>query len=278
VTEFEYSTDALNAKSAFFRVQTIVYVEGDDDVLFWHEVFSKDASFSFKVEALGGSKELDKYISLIEQNYLRAIAARDSDYLGFKSVKSSCKKVLYTYGYSIENSLYTPNSIHGLVKLWSKNLSFSESKCSEWLKSLATHLRSLLILDIANYTSGAGLNILRDNCTEFMTGKYSHEPCPVKIANVIQKNRALLSKDQISRLKTSVGDQPEAFVSHLRGHFLASAVAKYLSNQVNGLGKKVSLAHDALYVTAMSYFSANFDSTHPHYQSSVKIAKESLSY
>ena len=39
--------------------------EGDDDVLFWHEVFSKIPEASVEVESAGGSDQIDQYITKI---------------------------------------------------------------------------------------------------------------------------------------------------------------------------------------------------------------------
>ena len=75
--DLEYSPDALNAKSAFYRAKTMIYVEGDDDLMFWEEVFSQVPDFAFEIESVGGSPELDKHIKNIEAGSLDAIAARD---------------------------------------------------------------------------------------------------------------------------------------------------------------------------------------------------------
>lgn len=76
-----YSDEALNVKSAFYRANSMVFVEGDDDVLFWHEVFSKIPEASVEVESAGGSDQIDQYITKILSGELQAIAARDSDFL-----------------------------------------------------------------------------------------------------------------------------------------------------------------------------------------------------
>jgi len=76
-----YSDEALNVKSAFYRANSMVFVEGDDDVLFWHEVFLKIPEASVEVESAGGSDQIDQYITKILSGELQAIAARDSDFL-----------------------------------------------------------------------------------------------------------------------------------------------------------------------------------------------------
>lgn len=70
MSEFEYSIDALNVKSSFYKANSIIYVEGDEDVMFWNEIFSRIDGFDYQIETLGGSEELDKYIEKISRDVL----------------------------------------------------------------------------------------------------------------------------------------------------------------------------------------------------------------
>ncbi len=114
--EFEYSIDALNARGAFFGVSALIYVEGDDDEVFWDKIFSQIPNFSYSIESLGGSEEIDKYIKKVESDGLNAIIARDSDYLKYCDKISKHKNIVYTIGYSIENTFYNTRSIYELTK------------------------------------------------------------------------------------------------------------------------------------------------------------------
>jgi hypothetical protein len=87
--DISYSDEALNVRNAFFGAKVIVYVEGDDDVLFWHEVFEQVADDHFEVESVGGVENLDEYIRKIAAGQLSAIAARDADFLPIIGVCSS---------------------------------------------------------------------------------------------------------------------------------------------------------------------------------------------
>jgi len=120
MSKIDYSIDALNVRNCFFSTDTIVYVEGDDDILFWDKVFRASTSASIYIEAVGGSKELDKYIELINSGELESIAARDSDYLDFEGKKNGDSKIIYTVGHSIENSIYCADFICRLAMLFCK--------------------------------------------------------------------------------------------------------------------------------------------------------------
>jgi hypothetical protein len=265
MSEFEYSTDALNVKSFFYKSNSIIYVEGDDDVMFWNEIFSKFNDFNYQIEPLGGSEELDKYITKISSGELTAIAARDLDYTNHTKSQVNHDRVVYTYGYSLENSLYTNESIHALTKIWCKDPSFDCKVCENWLAQFSQSFRRLLALDIANATSKMGLNVLYDNCTQFMHGKTSSLPCSERIGKKIEEVEKTLPTQDVEYALDILGTNDEKIVFSIRGHFLASAVSKFISNKAQSLGKKVSLSNDALYSTAITYFATKLNKGTPHF-------------
>lgn len=261
MVDWEYSSDALNAKPAFSRVNTIIYVEGDDDILFWNEIFSRIPNFSFEIEPRGGSPELDKYIELIEKGELNAIAARDSDYLRFTANLSSSPKVVYTLGYSIENTLYIRPALHTLTKLWSKNPAFPIKACESWLREFSSNFETLLAYDIANCKIAAGTKVLHDNCTQFMTGKNSPNPCSKKIQSRIESIQNEIPAKALEEVRTEVTKVTSNVLLSIRGHFLASGVSKFISKQTGG----ASLSGDGLYTSAITYFVGHFNKDHPHF-------------
>ncbi len=265
MSDFEYSTDALNARNSFLGVDAIIYVEGDDDVPFWHEVFSRIYGFSFAIEPRGGSNELDKYICLIENGDLNAIAARDADYLSFIGKASNSRKIVYTIGYSIENTLYIPSSVHALAKQWCKAPTLPASVCADWLQDFSMKIAPLVVQDITNAKAATGLQVLHDNCSQFMRSKTSCSPCPQKVQTKFNEIQSKLPPDILNEVIAAIGENPEKTIQTIRGHFLASAVARFISKQAHALDKKISLSGDGLYTTAMTYLSGHFREGHPHY-------------
>ncbi len=275
MSEFEYSIDALNVKSSFYKANSIIYVEGDEDVMFWNEIFSRIDGFDYQIEPLGGSEELDKYIEKISSGELVAIAARDLDYTNHIKSQVKHERVVYTYGYSLENSLYTFDSLHALAKIWCKDPRFESKVCRNWIGQFAQSFRQLLALDIANATAKTGLNVLYDNCTQFMLGKNSPLPCVEKIGKKIAEIEDSIPQKDIDSALEFLGANDERIVFSIRGHFLASAVSKFISSKAQAIGKKVSISNDALYSTAITYFSIKLNKGSPHfdhYLSSAQIA------
>lgn len=272
MSDFEYSTDALNTKSLFYRAKIVIYVEGDDDVIFWSTIFSTVPDFKFHIEPLGGSNELDAYIERIQAGELDAIAARDSDYLTHTKGKVDHERILYTYGYSIENTLYTAESIHALTKLWCKDISLERAVSDEWLESFGNGIRCLLTLDIANAAAGSGLQVFRDNCSQFMQSKTSAHLCPERINIKNTEIRKILPAEVFANLNEMIDISASDIALAIRGHFLASAVSRFISKRAQILGRKVAVSNDALYVTAIAQFEKNINSTNAHHGHYLKTA------
>lgn len=274
-----YSNDALNVRGSFFGVDAVIYVEGDDDVLFWQEVFSRVADDSFEIESVGGAVYLDEYIQRISDGQVNAIAARDADFLSFLNGFSSNPKVVYTYGYSIENSLYFSNSLMYLTRLWCKSPRISRDECDSWLYDLADKISPLVHFDVANAISGKGVAALSDNCGRYMEKASSMMVCPVLVSAAVNNIKSQFSEDDIENAIVKVGLDRGVVINCLRGHFLASAVHRFITRRAKDFGKKVSLSTESLYAAAIAIFSTSLDGDHPHrdhYINSASLAWESI--
>lgn len=264
MSDLLYSDDALNVRNAFLRVKTLVYVEGDDDVLFWEEIFSRIPDASVEIEAAGGADQIDTYIEKISAGQLRAIAARDSDFLHHLGQTKNDPRILYTYGYSIENSLYTPDCLANLAKLWCKTNKIQVKECSDWLEELVTHLQSLVHLDLANRIAKGGVPTVPDNCTRLMTGQASCSPCVTKIKAQVAAASAQIPSADVTAAATAIGTHTDELLKWLRGHFLASAALKFVLTKARSLGRKIDLSADSLYAAAIANFGKSLGHSHPH--------------
>lgn len=274
-----YSDDALNVRSAFFGVKAIIYVEGDDDVLFWQEVFSRITNECFEVESLGGSSALDEYIAKIASGQIKAIAARDADFIPILKMCSPDPKVVYTFGYSIENSLYTSATVAQLVKIWCKSPKFSTRKCADWLNQLASIVEPLVIFDAANAISGSGVSTIGDNCGRYMKNSTSTTICPDKVSAALVKIAENIPPKKVDDARKIIGTKSEDVLRNIRGHFLASAVHRYIVGNAKEFGKKVSISAESLYAAAILQFASSLDAEHlhkSHYLESARSAWQAL--
>ncbi len=262
--DLSYSDEALNVRGAFFGAKTIVYVEGDDDLLFWRNVFEKVTDDPFEVESVGGSTTLDEYIKKIVAGNLDAIAARDADFMLITGTAPSHPQIVYTHGYSIENSLYVESTIAQLVRAWAKSPQATADECMAWLRELATTISPLVYLDAANAIAAAGIATLGDNCTRYMTGANSATICPQKIAAAVGEIQAKIPAIALQKAQARVGSEPNAVISNLRGHFLTSAVHRYIVKRSKDFGRKVSISAESLYAAAIAQFINTLETSHPH--------------
>ncbi|WP_082585437.1 DUF4435 domain-containing protein [Hydrogenophaga sp. Root209] len=271
--DLSYSDDALNVRNAFFGAKTIIYVEGDDDVLFWHEVFSQVADEHFEVEPVGGAPTLDDYIRKISSGQLIAIAARDADFLRILGTCSQDPRIVYTRGYSVENSLYVTESVTKLARAWCKTSDISASVCQSWIEEFAKCIAPLVHLDVANTISASGLATIGDNCSRFMTSLNSAALCPQKIDEAVSGIISKIPGSAISSANAEVGDTTENILVYLRGHFLASAIHRFIVKQAKLLGRKVSISAESLYAASIALFSASLMGSHPHSTHYLETAK-----
>lgn len=262
----EYSIDALNTISKFYKVDAMVYVEGDDDVVFWDIIFSKYSNLKIKIQAVGGSEELEKHIPNIINGSVNSIIAKDSDYLELLNMKVNHPRIIYSYGYSIENTLFTIKESYEICKVSCRKPDLDFSEFENWHSRLLHSISSLIVHDLANEHGGSGVFVLGDNCSRFMVNQNSHIPCNAKInthLNIVTSAIPLESR-QFANLAglTTI----ESINRWVRGHFLTSAIQKYVCNRLKEFKMKPNLSTEQLYTNSIFQLKASIDSSHPHRQ------------
>ncbi len=258
MSDFGYSNEALNSINKFYQVNKIVYVEGDDDELFWEEVLNFYGVKSTKTLSLGSSSEVDKYIdNLINNEELDFFVARDLDYLLFNNKYIKHNKVLYTYGYSIENTLIEKqgviNAISSYGRIKRSDMNFNDFE--NWASNILEILEELVIFDIINditckeNVKHNGIQILGDNCTRFMVNNISKDFCINKINNFIQVKELVdiygPRKEEVNKRISNIN---KSLFQIIRGHFLFSATLKYVSSMISQYNSgKNKISNDALF-------------------------------
>lgn len=279
MSDLAYSSDAINVLNRFFRVDVIVYVEGEDDVVFWDEVFRKCGSISAELIPLGDCCQVDIYAEKILNGELNAIAARDKDYLHFLGREIVHPRVIYTVGHSIENSLLSHSSITDIAKICCRDSRVSPSECKGWIGKFVESFRSLCSLELAKEIDCVGEVVLGDNCTRFMITDNSDIPCVQKISAHVTKVSEKLSVEAIERSSTLMPSDREGTWRSLRGHFVMSGVQKFIANRMKERGRKASISYDQLFANAILHFRSSFVSGHPefaYYDAAVRGAERTF--
>ena len=255
----EYSNDALEVKGAFYNKQITIYVEGIDDPLFWSEVLNivnKEAH----IEDVGGCEELAKYIKKIIEEGANFYVATDRDHSDFMDENYlDCEKVLFTYGYSIENSMYKSEVLNKIIIKYSKKPNVNNIEEIELiLNNFAEKIENLILYDIANRKYDKGVQIFGDSCQRFLKNKNSTEICEKKVEDFINQVNDKFSENELKNVRLLVDgvDKHKWFL--IKGHFISSLILNIVKSFTKKLrGKDISLSHEDLYTHAIDSMKDN---------------------
>ena len=274
MVDFDYSIDAKNVINKFYGVDCMVYVEGDDDIAFWEHLFENIAELKVEVEPVGGKPELRKYAKSICSGEAEFLVAMDSDYEDITGYEYH-PNILRTYGYSIENTLITKYAASKILKNICKLPSKKEpiDLCSEWMEEFSKKIKPLVVFDLANVIEAKGVAVIPRASERFMKSQTSCDLCSTKISSYLEGFPLIVDEIKVQEIEGLLDEAGVSFIDLLRGHFLFSAVMRFIKVQANKLGSGVSISTEMLYSNFMSIFESLFDEDHPHYE----YYKESLS-
>ncbi|MFC1082296.1 DUF4435 domain-containing protein [Pasteurella multocida] len=252
--DLEYSIDALNTLSDFYEVNYVIFVEDKDDEFFWRKIFdfflSEQYKFEFRIEEnVTGCKILDKKIEDVKNGLLNSsiLIARDSDYLDFKKEKIEHDRVLYTYGHSIENCLFSENNLNRIIDSYSRGI-IRESDIAQWLSKIKASVEKLIKLDILSQVNGYGIEILRKSCDQFVS---------LDDKTVLDDNKINSKINEVQErlgYTININDEMEKLGNiqfyYLRGHFFVSLISNFIRKRCS----MRSLPIDALMSSAFMSF------------------------
>ncbi len=246
--DLDYSIEALEAKGLFYNKTITVYVEGKDDPLFWDNLFNI-AEIEAHIEDVGGSEELEKYIKNIIDSNAEFYVATDNDHNDFLDDIAVHPKIIRTYGYSIENTMYySYHEIENTVSKFCRKKVDISSDFNNWLTDFTSSVRDLIVLDIANHKFKKGISIFGDNCYRFLKGQKSYEICSVKTEKFIESVKPYFSANEISTVEDLINGTEKELWFHIKGHFITHAIINLIKKLVlKNSGQAISLTPDFLY-------------------------------
>jgi subtilase family serine protease len=243
-----YSTDALDTLTLFHEMEFVIFVEGDDDEGFWLRVFELAGFTRFTVKIAGGSEEIDKYTDSIISGGADIIVARDSDYLGILSKRIDHPRVIYTYGYSIENTLFHPAIISRVLATYCHTLSIYEAEIEAEMDQFFRHFICLIVYDIANRSAMSGNSVLGRTCHIYLRRDSSLDAKVDYIENKCQQLQKSISKDQFNEAFAIMQSSGHSLRSIINGHILthvAIIIFKSIFRRVKH--KAIVISPDNLY-------------------------------
>lgn len=251
-----YSTDALNVKSLFYNKSFIVYVEGQDDINFWDNLFSNVSHLPYQIEeSPGGITGLRDYMEKIVNEDAKIIIACDSDYFTIDSIEKPYKheRIIRTYGYSIENSMYCPHNINQLIRRYGRVRKDYTPIVEEWYENFVKESEILLIYDLANHLFSKGIQILGDKCIRFLNNDKSPNISQAKIQKFIVEISKNFEEEQIEQSRVLISNSNKELRFLIKGHFLTNGVLNLIKETIRKETRSnVSINIDSLYALTVT--------------------------
>lgn len=252
MSSFQYSTEALNVKSAFYKKSFTIFVEGKDDILFWDSILCNIGIDDAHIEDTNGIDGLTEIMDRIINENAAFIVACDCDYSPFLKNKKIHKRIIRTYGYSIENHLYCPETINKIIRKITRNRKTYTLNIKNWIDSFCKSFFKILVLDLASVKFNKGVKILGDNCCRFLKKNNSSVPSLTKIKNFIEKIQSDYSEKEISECRSMISSDEREIRWLIKGSFLTNAVINYIRDtQEKETGQRVHLPKNNLYALSL---------------------------
>ena len=243
----EYSKEANEAKHIFYNKELTVFVEGKEDILFWSYLFDM-SDLNVLIEDVGGKIEIDKLIEDVIVSNAEFYIACDKDHSEFFEEKKEHEKIIRTFGYSIENSMYNLKEIEKIItKLCKQKVDLME-ELKIWRDEFSESAYELLVLDIANHKYGKGVSVFGDNCQPLLLSQKSHRICSEKKTRFINTIKDSFKNNEIELVKKLIEDSKKDTWFLLKGHFTTNAIINVIKYYMKKLtGSSIGISKDILY-------------------------------
>lgn len=249
----EHSNEALNITHQFYDKKFMLYVEGDDDIVFWDENFRKYMPSDFyEIEQVHGKENLKRYIIGIKDGTLNNIVvACDSDYNEFKEDDCSHKFIVRTYGHSIENTMFCPHSVAAYIRRSSRTSNDYLPEVIEWLNTFCSKAKKLLPYEIENEINPAHCErqpkIFNKGFYFFQDSQNKGFLDENKIDSYLQAINSDFDSNRILEITQRINVCEKDVRYLIQGHFIAKALMEFIKKRVKRIKDNFSVSDDAIY-------------------------------
>ncbi len=240
--------NALGVMHKFYNKDFTVWVEGDEDIVFWDMIFKANNYSNVNIKKANGKELLQTYINMVTDENAKIIVACDSDYMLVEDKMKNHDRIVFTYGYSIENSMYCPKIISNMImKLSRKQIDISKD-ISEWYDEVLLNFKDLLIYDCANEKYSKSIKVMGGSADRYINKK----TCQIdndSISNNINNIKGLFSDEEFENTKRHIESLNKEIRFLLRGHFLTDIVrAKIKIESEKRRDAGISISNDTIYI------------------------------
>lgn len=233
-----------------FYPEILVWVEGEDDYPFYEPVVHQ---WPCRIEAAGGKDKCKKLAEKVIENNYPFVVVMDGDYDILEVQENLHQRVLVLKKYSIENYLFERNVMQNVCCKYVGSKDYYEEigdLFDDLDKEIETNLFNLIVLDIANYRLGLGVDFFPGHAARIMSLP-SLRCKPEQVAAVCGAiNPKVRAKDFAVFEQLVKGFVDKARFSDLiRGHFLFDVIRQFLIGCVEKIrDRKIVIDNDSLLV------------------------------
>lgn len=255
-----HSAPAISITHEFYNTQVMVYVEGDDDIPFWDELFKKIVPDGFyTIEQVGGKSNLRNCINAIKRGDItNVIVACDSDYNRILYDNTSTlynnPLIIMTQGHSIENTMFCPRTVAKYIKNVLKTTTDYYPLTKTWYEQFCSLSLKLLPYDILNqeeFENNDDSNKKKVYNERFHRLQDDSNPTMLsenKIEVLISKIKSNYKESDIIDIENRIAVDSREPRYIIQGHFLEIAVMNYIRETIKK-AKKVSLSNEAIFTS-----------------------------
>ena len=255
-----HSAPAISITHEFYNTQVMVYVEGDDDIPFWDELFKKIVPDDFyTIEQVGGKNNLRNCINAIKRGDItNVIVACDSDYNRILYDNTSTlydnPLIIMTQGHSIENTMFCPRTVAKYIKNVLKTTTDYYPLTKTWYEQFCSLSLKLLPYDILNqeeFENNDDSNKKKVYNERFHRLQDDSNPTMLsenKIEVLISKIKSNYKESDIIDIENRIAVDSREPRYIIQGHFLEIAVMNYIRETIKK-AKKVALSNEAIFTS-----------------------------
>jgi hypothetical protein len=178
------------------------------------------------------------------------VVAKDSDYSDLLNSKYVHHRILYTYGYSIENTLYCPSIIASIIERYCKDEIDLVDHVGLWYEKFVNNLKDLLVYDFANMKFDKGIEggVMGNKSPRFLASNNSPNLSGSQIKRKIKEIKDMFTEEEFNECQQLIDDYDKNLRYIIRGHFLTNAVLNLVKTTARKrCGKETTISLEAFY-------------------------------
>lgn len=240
-----HSNGGISVLNQFYGTNVMLYVEGDDDIPFWDNLFRRFSPPNFyTIEQTHGKEVLQTYINGIKDGTLsNVMVACDSDYSALLETEIVTHPLIVTtFGHSIENTMFCIPMLASYICRLKKTTENLSASVSTWIHVFEDKGRELLKIDVLNALKprGQSCKCLNKGFPRFSDGKGYFDD--TKLSTFLHQTRNVYTEDERGEVEEKLNASSRPIYKVIQGHFIEGATNEYIRKEAG-----CSLSRSAIY-------------------------------